>query len=138
MGKKIVARAPEASINRFVKVFRKLLVSTYVGILKTASKEDLRITPLREEDIISPERVRLDSQIRLDSGSMVIASYDMRLYEGSWRIFNIQIVLESGGKINIGRLISRQFSTIFKQASGDLERAIDMMEASLNISTQKR
>lgn len=124
IARRVMARyyqaATPAQRDRFAKVFRDSLVSTYTKGLLQYNNEQISVIPAREGDIRG-NRARVQMVLRAPSGATYPILYSMvRGQDSGWLVENVTI-----NGVNIGLTFRNQFAHSVRSNQGDIDAAIN-------------
>ena len=125
MGIKYYKLASIAQRERFLKVFRSTLLSTYSKTLAEFKDEEIKILP-KVEVTKRPDREKIYLEI-VTKTKVYPAIYYMYLNDkGEWKLINIVI-----NGVNLGLTFRNQFSSLMKKNENNIDKVIDTWISSL-------
>ena len=76
--------------DRFIDVFYRFLLQSYANGILEFQQNSIRVLPSEDEDDGEKRRV-VQTEMRLDDGSVVPINYSMRNSKAGWRVYDVRI-----------------------------------------------
>lgn len=125
---KYARKASKEQRNRFVKVFKDSLYSTYTKTLIDTGVFDIKVTKARLNSR-SNEKAVVDMQVITDNGTVLPVAYSMYLNkQGVWMLENVIVF-----GVNIGLAFRDKFALQYRKNKGNLNSVIDGWNVDLEI-----